>query len=70
MGQRGEYAKHHEGKPVEIECEITAQRTAKALLIKIEGKDHWIPKSQIISEHPDDGFIVLSAWIVKQKGLA
>jgi len=51
--------------------------TDKALLCDIDGKEIWIPRSQVESggevgsdaSEGDEGLIVLSAWIVLEKGL-
>ena len=48
----------------------------KALLMDIDGEEIWIPKSQIhdnsevydAGEH-DEGTLVITEWIAKQKGL-
>lgn len=58
------------------ECEAYCKRaTAKALLCDIEGREHWIPKSQIIeaesevNNQDDEGTLVMTQWIAEQKGL-
>jgi hypothetical protein len=53
---------------VEIECEV-GHETAKALLIKIEGKEYWLPLSQVHEIHRDNGFVVVTRWIAVEKGL-
>lgn len=45
-----------------------------ALQCRIEGKLHWIPKSQIHSDSEvyqqgDEGTLIVSEWIAEQKGL-
>lgn len=57
---------------------VTAiKETDKALLCRIKGEEHWIPKSQITDdsevytdqEDGNQGTLVLTEWIAKQKGL-
>ena len=48
--------------------------TAAALLCKIEGRDVWIPQSQIDDDSEvwrasDVGTLIISEWIAKEKGL-
>jgi hypothetical protein len=38
--------------------------TPDAILVKVEGKEVWIPKS-----HVHDGRLIISQWIAEQKGL-
>jgi hypothetical protein len=52
-----------------------AQETAKALLIVVDGKQHWIPKSQIgpdseVFKVNDEGTLSLAEWLAVEKGLA
>ena len=58
------------------ECQAYCKRaTAKALLCDIDGRDYWIPKSQIIeaesevNDQDDEGTLVMTQWIAEQKGL-
>jgi hypothetical protein len=54
---------------------VTVKReTAKAILCAIRGKEYWIPQSQVhedseVWHQGDEGTLVLTAWIAKQKGL-
>jgi hypothetical protein len=54
---------------------VTAKKeTDKALLVEIDGDEHWIPKSQIdddseVYQEGDEGELVVSLWIAEQKGL-
>lgn len=48
--------------------------TDKALLVKIEGEEVWIPQSQIDDDSEvyragDEGCLVVSQWIADQKGI-
>ena len=59
---------------MEFEVEVVAE-TSKALCCKIDGKDHWFPKSQIeddteVAKKGDKGKLVISDWIAKEKNLA
>lgn len=55
-------------------------QTEKAVLVRIEGSDYWIPDSQIEQESEiyvgcgmergDHGTIVMTDWIAQEKGLA
>lgn len=52
---------------------MVEKETAAALLISIptgpgRSDEHWIPLSQIHSIHREEGRVVMSAWIAKQKG--
>lgn len=59
---------------VEVEdVEIIAE-TEKAILCVIDGKQHWIPQSQVrddseIWKKGDKGTLVISSWIAEQRGL-
>lgn len=56
----------------EVTC--TAE-TDKAILCHVDGKEVWIPKSQIHDDSEvyrvdaDPGELVISEWIAKEKGL-
>jgi len=76
--QRGHYAKHH-GKaeePVKIEgCTIGRDSASgKAVLVEIDGTQHWLPYSQInkITRTTSKGCdsLEITAWIAREKGLA
>jgi hypothetical protein len=55
--------------------EATALRaTDAALLVEIDGRQFWIPQSQIdddseVYQAGDEGELVVSQWIAEQKGL-
>mgnify|MGYP001190379444 CR=1 FL=1 len=56
----------------EIEC-VRVRETDNAVLIEVDGDNHWIPLSQVKSMHfnmHEKGTIVISDWIAEQKGLA
>lgn len=55
----------------EVECKKT---TPKAILVAIDGKDYWIPQSQVDDDSEvwcagDYGTLVISEWIAEQKGI-
>jgi hypothetical protein len=59
---------------VEIEDVFIKAATPKALLCVIDGKEHWIPQSQIdddseVWQKDDVGKLVISEWIATEKGL-
>lgn len=67
---------HHlrdEETTVTIECALLHQ-TAKAVLVEDEGKEIWIPKSQIVDGLPDVfgrgeiAYLEITEWIAKEKG--
>ena len=59
----------------EIEKVSVIAATSKALLCDIDGEEVWIPKSQIIEDESevwdedDEGTLVITEWIAKEKGL-
>lgn len=60
--------------PVEFPDAFAKRETAKALLVVIDGSEHWIPKSQIhadseVYEDGHRGKLVITAWLAEQKGL-
>tara|TARA_R110000824_G_scaffold40580_1_gene121528 strand:+ start:221 stop:502 length:282 start_codon:yes stop_codon:yes gene_type:complete len=63
-----------EKKWCEFECSQVERETEKALLCTIQGKDVWIPKSQLskeseVSSEGESGIITISEWIAGEKGL-
>ncbi len=60
-------------QPVEVEDVQCTKETEMALLCVIDGKEHWVPKSQVLDASEvcaegDEGTLVVSAWIAKEKG--
>lgn len=62
---------------VEFENVTCSKETDKALLVEIEGEEYWIPKSHIADESEvkdedehNEGTLVISAWIAREKGLS
>lgn len=60
---------------VVVDGAVCLRETEKALLIRVEGGEHWIPKSQMnedesdVQTQGDVGSLVISEWIAKEKGL-
>lgn len=62
------------GPVVEFEKVKVTKETDKALLCVIEGKEVWMPKSQIhedskVFKEGDEGTLTVSEWIATEKGL-
>jgi hypothetical protein len=60
-------------KKVKLEA-ICLKQTEKALLVEIDGEQHWIPQSQVdddseVYKEGDEGTLVVSEWIATEKGL-
>jgi hypothetical protein len=60
---------------VKIEDARCIRATEKAILVEIDGDQHWIPQSQVdadseVWKEGDEGTLVVSDWIAEQKGLA
>ena len=79
MSQRSEYAKHHPtAKPKSnaeavLENVTLGKETEKAIMVTIDGTDHWMPLSQVKSMKrtgmKDGDSITVTMWIAQQKGL-
>jgi hypothetical protein len=59
---------------VEVDVDNVEAVTAKAILCKIGGAEHWMPKSQIdnrdnLSTAGDSGTILVPKWLVDAKKL-
>lgn len=62
------------GPTAEFEGVKSIKSTDKALLCLIDGKEVWIPRSQIhedseVYEDDHEGKLVVSEWIAKEKEL-
>lgn len=60
---------------VRIDDAICTAATDKAILVLIEGRQYWIPQSQIGVESEvwrkgDEGTLVINEWIAYVKGIA
>lgn len=58
---------------VKIKATVLKETTG-ALLVDIDGGQHWIPKSQIdddseVYKEDDTGELIISEWIAAQKGI-
>lgn len=58
----------------EFEDAVAIKETERALLCRIDGKEHWIPKSQIdddseVYQDGDEGKLVVSMWFAEKEGL-
>jgi hypothetical protein len=64
-----------ESKDETFACRAVIKKaTDKAILASIDGKDYWIPQSQVHADSEcwkagDRGELVLTQWIAEQKGL-
>lgn len=64
----------------DVACKATTQKAL--LILDCDGSEHWIPRTQIrefnkedgfetsIKEKGDEGDLVITEWIAKQKGIA
>jgi hypothetical protein len=57
-----------------IEGVLIKAATEKAILCIIDGKEVWIPQSQVddrseIWKQGDEGTLMISEWIARQKGI-
>ena len=60
---------------VHIENAKCVKATEAAILVEIEGAQHWIPQSCVTDESEvwkegQEGTLVITDWIAEQKGLA
>jgi hypothetical protein len=63
-----------EDEGVRLENVRCVAETEKALLCKINGKDCWVPKSQItddgeVYEKNHEGTLIITEWFAKKAGL-
>jgi hypothetical protein len=60
--------------PVSFHGVKCARATERAILVEIEGEDHWIPLSQVdddseVYKSGDQGTLVVSHWFAVKEGL-
>lgn len=60
--------------PVSIEDVACLRATEKAILVNVDGEELWIPLSQVdddseVYSEGDEGTLIITAWIARQKGL-
>ncbi len=63
-----------DGATVTIEGVRCTRASSKAILVVVDGAEHWIPQSQIhddseVYQLGDEGKLVITQWIAEQKGL-
>ncbi len=60
-------------KLVEIEIDYVKHDTDNAMLIVVEDKEYWIPKSKIEDQSQDDNDVItgifIPEWLAIEKGL-
>lgn len=59
---------------VEFEDVRCLRETTEAILCSIDGKEIWIPKSQVLDDSEvykkdDEGTLIITEWIATEKGL-
>lgn len=59
---------------VRIDDVLCKASTAKAILVDIEGDEHWIPQTQVTYESEvwqkdDFGTLEITEWVAERKGL-
>ncbi|OHD23869.1 MAG: hypothetical protein A2Y38_17420 [Spirochaetes bacterium GWB1_59_5] len=59
---------------VAIEDVTVIKQTDKALLVDVDGTQHWIPQSQIhdnseVYKAGTEGILIITDWIAKQRNL-
>ena len=52
---------------VDIEFDLLKKETPRAILVLIDDKDYWIPKSQI--RRVEGNWVMVTEWIAEEKGL-
>jgi hypothetical protein len=67
-------ARSSDGTTVTIEGVRCTRVSTKAILVHIDGAEHWIPQSQIhddseVYQLGDDGKLVITQWIADHNGL-
>lgn len=64
----------NEDDQVEFKVNGVQQETAKAILVVIDGKKYWVPKSQIhdnseVYKADTSGTLIVSSWWAEKNGL-
>ena len=59
---------------VTIDGAVCTAASEKAIKVRIDDAEHWIPQSQIdddseVYQKGDEGKLVITRWIAEQKGL-
>ena len=64
---------HRDTQYAEFEAECVAE-TAQALLVEIDGKKYWVPKSVVrddstVQAQDDDGTLIIEEWFATKQGI-
>lgn len=59
---------------VEFDDVLCIAETDEAILVEIDGDQHWIPQSQVNDDSEvwskgDEGTLIITRWIAEKKGL-
>lgn len=63
-------------EPIELTADFVKKETARAVLIEIDGAEHWIPFSQIaegaedLNEGEEGVSFSIPRWLAEERGLA
>jgi hypothetical protein len=52
----------------DLKVDDIKHETARAVLVVIEGKEHWLPFSQIHAIHRNQKLLSVTPWIAKKIG--
>jgi len=63
-----------QNEEIEVEVELVVAETEKALLLKVDGEDSWVPRSVIGRdsdelEKGDSGMVFVPQWFIESNGL-
>lgn len=73
--KRGTMAvKEYDEKNVVISEATCVRESKKAVLVRVEGKEFWVPQSQVHKDSEvwvanDQGKLIISKWIAIERGL-
>jgi len=60
-------------EPTEIYVNNVIKVTDKAMLVEVDGEEHWLPLSQIsdseVEERGESGFLYIPMWLAEEKEL-
>ena len=65
---------HKEPEYIDFEDVVCNRETDKAIRVKIDGEEYWIPKSQIsedseVFKDESEGTLIITEWIAEKKEL-
>lgn len=74
MGVPKHVVEEHDDKNVFIKNVECIRDTPRAILVVVNGEEHWIPQTQVhadseVYSRGDTGKLVMSKWIAAQRGL-